>query len=296
MLESGDWVKLSVIEPIEGLFISHQYTSIESIRLRAIMCRGGAMVGATISQYEILEELGQGGMGLVYKARDTKLRRLVALKFLPTDLTRDAKARERLMNEALVASSLDHANICTVHEINETADDQMFICMAYYPGQTLQQLIESSAAGIKSRRAIHIAKEMASGLARAHEAGIVHRDIKPSNIIITDHDEVKIIDFGIAKLKGRLDTTLTGATLGTVAYMSPEQVEGETVDHRTDIWSLAVVLVEMLTGCRLFRGEHDTAVQYSIVHEPVDHLLNKVAEIHPRLIYILRQALAKDVR
>lgn len=152
------------------------------------------MIGQTIAHYKIFEKLGEGGMGVVYKAQDTKLNRTVALKFLPADLTHDAEAVNRFMNETQAASALDHANICTIHEISETAEGQLFIVMAYYPGETLQQKIKSGPLPIKE--ALNIATQVAQGLERAHEAGIAHRDIKPSNLVVTPRREIKIIDFG----------------------------------------------------------------------------------------------------
>ena len=223
------------------------------------------MIGRTVSHYKILEQLGQGGMGVVYKALDTKLNRTVALKFLPQDLTREQETIGRFINEAQAASALDHVNICTVHEINETEDGQMYIVMAYYAGETLEKKVTSGQLSVDN--AIDIAMQTAQGLERAHEAGIVHRDIKPSNLIITPRGEVKIIDFGLAKLTGQSRLTKSGSALGTVAYMSPEQVQGKPVDQRADIWSLGVVLHEMLTGQLPFRGENEAVTMYSIMNE-----------------------------
>ncbi|MGH7595744.1 MAG: serine/threonine-protein kinase [bacterium] len=177
------------------------------------------MIGQTISHYKILKKLGGGGMGVVYKAEDAKLKRHVALKFLPFDLTRDDEAKERFVHEAQAASALDHPNICTIYEIDESQDGQMFIAMAYYEGETLKKRVASGQLSVTS--SIDIAVQIAQGLARAHEAGITHRDIKPANVMITTRGEVKIVDFGLAKLAGRTKLTKSGATLGTVAYMSP---------------------------------------------------------------------------
>jgi serine/threonine-protein kinase len=204
------------------------------------------MLGKTISHYKILEKLGEGGMGVVYKARDTRLDRFVALKFLPPHLSTDEEAKQRFITEAKAASSLDHPNIATVYEINETDAGQMYIAMAYYDGGSLREKVGSGQFSVNS--AVDIASQIAAGLARAHEAGIIHRDIKPANIIITKRSEVKIIDFGLAKLRGQARLAKTGTTMGTVAYMSPEQIQGESVDLRTDLWSLGVVIYEMLTG------------------------------------------------
>ena len=204
------------------------------------------MEGERLSHYEILERLGGGGMGVVYKALDTKLNRHVALKFLPPELTRDDEARTRFIQEAQAASALDHPNICTIHEIDSTPEGQMFIAMAFCDGATLKKRIEQGPLLIDE--ALDIAIQVAQGLVKAHQAGIVHRDIKPANVMLTKDGFVKIVDFGIAKLLGVTGPTKVGSTLGTVAYMSPEQVAGEDVDPRTDVWALGAVLYEMLTG------------------------------------------------
>jgi serine/threonine protein kinase len=204
------------------------------------------MIGQTISHYKILEKLGGGGMGVVYKAEDTKLKRLVALKFLPTELTHDEEAKVRFVHEAQAASALDHPNICNIHEIDETDDGRIFICMAYYEGETLKEKIERGPLPID--QTLDLTLQIAQGLAKAHEHGITHRDIKPANVMITKDGIAKIVDFGLAKLAGQSRLTQTGSTLGTMAYMSPEQARAEVVDHRTDIWALGVVLYEMLTG------------------------------------------------
>src|SRR5512136_2574522 len=189
-------------------------------------------------------------MGVVYKAEDTRLRRTVALKFLPPDLTRDPEAKERFIHEAQAASALQHSNICVVYDIDETPDGQMFISMEYLDGETLKKKIERGP--LKIEEAIDVAIQVAQGLTKAHEHGIVHRDIKPANIMITTDGVAKIVDFGLAKLSGQTMLTKAGATLGTAAYMSPEQARGEPADHRTDIWSLGIVLYEMVTGRRPF--------------------------------------------
>jgi eukaryotic-like serine/threonine-protein kinase len=250
------------------------------------------VIGKTIAHYKILEKLGEGGMGVVYKAEDTKLKRHVALKFLPFELTRDPEARERFTHEAQAASSLDHPNICTVHEICETEDGQIFIATAFYEGETLEKRIERGR--LEVAEAVDIAIHVAQGLGRAHEAGIVHRDIKPANIMITNRGDVKIVDFGLAKLAGQAKLTMIGSTVGTVAYMSPEQVQGQEVDHRTDIWSLGIVLYEMLTGRLPFKGEHEAALLYSIVHEEPLALSSLRSDIPAPVSLAISRALQKD--
>jgi len=250
------------------------------------------MIGQTISHYRILEKLGGGGMGVVYKAHDLKLDRDVALKFLPPELTLDAQAKERFVHEAKAASSLDHNNICTVYDVDESVDGQMFIAMACYEGETLKSRIAKGRLRIED--ATGIAIQIAQGLAKAHEGGIVHRDIKPANIMITRDVVVKIVDFGLAKLSSATKITKTGSTLGTVAYMSPEQLQGGDVDARADIFSLGVVLYEMLTGKTPFRGDHEAALMYSIVAEEPEPLQHYIADVPSELIHILGRALEKS--
>ena len=249
------------------------------------------MIGKTISHYKIVEELGRGGMGVVYKAEDTKLKRTVALKFLPPDLTRDPKAKQRFIHEAQAASSLDHNNVCTIYEIDETEEGQTFIVMACYEGEILKDKIQKGP--LKIEEAIDIAIQIAQGLEKAHKKGIVHRDIKPANIFIADDGIVKILDFGLVKLAGPTQLTKTGTALGTVAYMSPEQAKGEKVDHRSDIWSLGVVLYEMLTGQLPFKGEYEQAVVYSILNEEPPSILDLQKGIPTELGQIVEKTLVK---
>ena len=202
------------------------------------------MIDRTISHYKILFELGRGGMGVVYKAEDLKLRRLVALKFLPVKELGGKDEEARFLCEAQAAAALNHPNICTIHEIDQ-ADGESFIAMEYVEGQSIRDKIESRP--LKLDEALDIAVQAGQGLQVAHEEGVVHRDIKSSNIMVTRRGQVKIMDFGLAQLSDRTRLTETGTTLGTPAYMSPEQALGEKVDHRSDIWSLGVVLYEMLT-------------------------------------------------
>lgn len=223
------------------------------------------MIGQTISHYKILEQLGEGGMGVVCRAEDVALKREVAIKFLPPHLTQDPIIKKRFIQEAQAASSLDHANICTIHEIGETENGQTFIVMACYEGETLREKIDLGPLSVNET--LKIAKQIARGLVSAHEKGIVHRDLKPSNIFLTPDGTVKIIDFGLAKLTGLNQMTREGTTLGTAAYMSPEQASGGKVDQRSDIWSLGVVLYEMITGLRPFQGDYEQAVLYAILNE-----------------------------
>jgi len=226
------------------------------------------LIGKTISRYKILEEIGSGSMGIVYKAEDIELKRFVALKFLPPELVRDKDFRERFINEAQAASALDHSNICIIYEINKTDDGQLFIVMAYYEGETLKEKIKRE--DLETSEIINIITQVADGLARAHESGIIHRDIKPANIIITKRGEVKIVDFGLAKATGQGKITKTGSPLGTVSYMSPEQAKGQQIDQRTDIWSLGILLYELVTKQVPFKGENAHSILYSILNdEPV---------------------------
>jgi non-specific serine/threonine protein kinase len=249
------------------------------------------MIGQTISRYKILEKLGEGGMGVVYKAEDTKLKRTVAIKFLPPGLTRDPEAKERFLHEAQAAAALEHQHICNIYEIDET-EDQIFIVMSCFEGQTLKEKID--AGPLKIDEALKIAVQAAEGLQAAHEKEIVHRDIKSANIMVTGKGQTKIMDFGLAKLKGQTKITKEGSTLGTAAYMSPEQARGADVDHRTDIWSLGVVLYEMITGQLPFKGEYEAAVFYSIMNEQPEPLTALRTGVPMELERIINKALSKD--
>jgi serine/threonine protein kinase len=250
------------------------------------------MIGKIISHYRILEKLGEGGMGVIYKAEDTKLKRHVALKFLPTNLTAEEEAKERFIQEAQAASTLDHPNICTIYEINETAEGQMFIAMAYYGGETLKNKIAIRQLAVST--AVEITQQIGKGLAKAHQHCINHRDIKPANIIVTNDELVKILDFGLAKLAGTKPITKPGTMLGTIAYMSPEQILGGEVVQRTDVWSLGVVMYEMLTGKLPFQDEYDQAIVYSILHEMPESISKFRPEISSDLEQIIVRALIKD--
>ncbi|MEE9190000.1 MAG: serine/threonine-protein kinase, partial [Candidatus Neomarinimicrobiota bacterium] len=248
------------------------------------------MIGKTISHYKILEKLGEGGMGDVYKAEDTNLDRIVALKFLPLETTRDKDMKTRFIHEAKAASALDHPNICAIHEIDETKEGQLFICMGYYEGKTVEEKIKRGPLEI--HEALDITIQIAQGLDKAHQSKIVHRDIKSANIIITTDGIVKIVDFGIAKLAGQTSVTKDGTSLGTASYMSPEQTLGKEVDHRTDIWSIGVVLYEMLTGLQPFQGDYEQAVVYSIMNEEPKPLTGLRTGIPVELERIVNKALA----
>jgi serine/threonine protein kinase/tetratricopeptide (TPR) repeat protein len=253
---------------------------------------GESMIDRTISHYKILEKIGSGGMGVVYKAEDTRLERTVALKFLPEYLTRDDVAKKRFIKEAKTASSLDHPNVCTIHEIDETDEGQLFIAMACYEGETLRERIERGQLSVDE--ALSITIQVAQGLTKAHEHRILHRDIKPGNIFITKDGQVKILDFGLAKLAGETRITKEGTTGGTIAYMSPEQAQGKDVDTSTDIWSLGVVLYEMLTGKLPFKGENWKVTLYSIIHTKPESIRRLRSDVPIALEQILDLMMQKD--
>ena len=253
---------------------------------------GFEMISGTILHYEILEKLGEGGMGEVYKARDTKLDRFVALKFLPSNLVATEADKARFIMEAKAASALNHPNICTIFDIHE-ADGNLFIVMEYVDGETLR----SKKQSFSTKQVIDIGSQAADGLAEAHEKGIVHRDIKPENLMITKNGNVKIMDFGLAKLNSPTEAsrlTKAGTTLGTVGYMSPEQVQGQDVDHRSDIFSLGVVLYELLSGESPFKGVHETAIMYEIVNVDPEPVSARKEGIDPELDRIIFECLEKD--
>jgi len=249
------------------------------------------MIGQTISHYQIIQKLGGGGMGVVYKARDTRLDRFVALKFLPSQLTKDVEAKDRLIHEARAASSLDHPNICTIYEISETGEGQLFICMAYYNGETLENIIKQHPLRVEN--AVDIAMQIGQGLAKAHREGIVHRDIKPANVMITPEGIAKIVDFGLAKI-GDAPLTKMAAVIGTASYMAPEQINGSKGDERTDIWALGVMLYEMLTGQVPFQGSYEQAVMYSILNAEPEAIQSLRSGIPDELIQVVQTALQKN--
>jgi serine/threonine protein kinase len=255
------------------------------------------MIGTTVSHYKILEKLGEGGMGVVFKAEDLKLQRVVALKFLPHGLEAHEPERARFLQEARSAALLNHPNICTIHDIAE-AEGQQFIVMEYVEGKTLGEKTQSGdrdrGSGIRVGEAIGYAIQIAEALQEAHSHGIVHRDVKADNIMVNMKDQVKVMDFGLAKLKGSMKLTKTSSTIGTLAYMAPEQIEGKEVDARSDIFSFGILLYEMLTGHLPFRGEHEAAMVYSIMNEEPESLQHYLPDAPSELLHILNRSLEKE--
>jgi len=250
------------------------------------------MIGKTISHYKILEKLGEGGMGVVYKARDTKLDRIVALKFLPKHLLCDNEAKTRFELEAKAASALNHTNITTIYEIDEV-EGECFISMEYIQGKSIKELIGERE--FSQEEILKIATQIAEGLNVAHKKDIVHRDIKSDNIMLTEDGQVKIMDFGLSKLRGVTQLTKVGTTLGTVQYMSPEQAQGKEIDHRSDIFSFGVVLYEMATGQLPFKGEYEQAVIYSILNEEPEAMTSLRSRLPREFDIIANKALAKNL-
>ena len=249
------------------------------------------MIGQTISHYRITEKLGEGGMGVVYKAEDTKLDRPVALKFLAAHLVSDEDVRKRFEREAKAAAALNHPNICTVHEIDEF-EGKTFIAMAFLEGEGLDKKIE--AGPLKLKDALDVAIQTAKGLQAAHGKGIVHRDIKPANLMVGPEGHVTIMDFGLAQLADRSKLTRLDETMGTVTYMSPEQTYGADIDHRSDVWSLGVVIYEMVTGQQPFKGHYDKAVMYSITSEQPEPMTGLRTGVPMELEWLVGKCLAKE--
>ena len=247
--------------------------------------------GTMVSHYRIVEKIGAGGMGEVYLAEDTELNRKVALKFLPPDLCRDADCRARFKREAQAAAKLSHPNIVTIYEVAEF-HDRPYIVMEYLPGKSLKEIIRSGDMPLG--KAIDLAVQIGEGLDAAHRAGVVHRDVKPANIVIGDDGRARILDFGLATIRGTERLTQTGSTVGTLGYMSPEQTRGEEVDQRSDIFSFGVILYEMITGRLPFHGEHEAAILYAIGYEEPEPLARYKTGVPDELQRIVSKTLAKS--
>lgn len=246
-----------------------------------------------LSHYALGERIGGGGMGVIHRARDPRLGRDVAVKFLTQRLTGNEQAKERFLQEARAASAIDHPNICTIYEIDETEDGDLYLVMAFYQGETVAERLRRHGP-LPVDEALDVTRQVLTGLARAHEAGIVHRDIKPGNLMLTPYDEVKILDFGLAKLTGHLDLTQTGMVHGTAAYMSPEQAQGRKADHRSDIWSTGVVLYEMLAGRAPFQGTSPPAILYAVVNEEQEPLSMLRDDVPSEVDAVVAAALQKE--
>jgi serine/threonine protein kinase/dienelactone hydrolase len=256
------------------------------------------MIGRTILHYKIIEKLGEGGMGIVYLAEDTKLKRHVAIKFFPGHVAGNSDERERFKIEAQAAAALNHPNIATIHAIEET-EDQIFIVMEYIDGQDLKSIVRESrpeGSPLPVDTILDYIDQISSGLQAAHEKGIIHRDIKSANIMVTDKGKIKIMDFGLARFTGTAHVTQKGTTLGTAAYMSPEQARGDEVDERSDIWSLGVVFYEMLSGKLPFKGTYEQAVIYAILNEEQESLNTLNPGIDEQTVNIVKRTLTKDVK
>ncbi|MBI4429365.1 MAG: serine/threonine protein kinase, partial [Ignavibacteriales bacterium] len=249
------------------------------------------MIVQNIYNYKILEKLGEGVMCVVYKAEYIKLKRIVALKFLPQHLTKTEEEQARFLQEAQAAATINHPNVCAIHTIEEHGGQQ-FIDMEYVDGETLRNKLHASQ--LKTGDAIAYALQIGDALQEAHSKGIVHRDVKPENMMVNSKNQIKVMDFGLAKLKGSLKLTRTSSTVGTLAYMAPEQIQGGEVDSKSDIFSFGIMLFEMLAGHSPFRGEHEAAMVYSIVNEDPDSLTKYLPDASSELTHILGRALEKD--
>ena len=241
--------------------------------------------------YKVVGKIGMGGMGIVYQAVDSRLDRRVAVKCLSPQLSMDENLRKRFVTEARAVSRLDHPNICVIFDIGETPDKQMYFTMPYYEGDTLKQRIKSGT--LSANEVLSIATQIGEGLVAAHNQKILHRDIKPANIMLTKEGGLRILDFGVAKISG-VENTGTGAALGTVAYMSPEQLKGDEVDKRTDIWSLGVILYEMFAGKRPFKGKYTHDIMYSVMHDELEDITNLLPDAPNLLHDIIQRGLDRD--
>jgi Tol biopolymer transport system component/tRNA A-37 threonylcarbamoyl transferase component Bud32 len=252
------------------------------------------MIGKIISYYKICEKLGEGGMGVVYKAEDTKLKRIVALKFLLQHLTAIETDKARFLQEAQAASAINHPNVCVIHDIQEY-EGQQFIVMEYVEGKTLREIISNTLPHVLNLKEVtDYAIQIAEALEAAHEQSIIHRDIKSENIMLNTKNQIKVMDFGLAKLKGSLKLTKTSSTLGTVAYMSPEQIQGQEVDARSDIFSFGVLLYEMLTGQLPFKGDYEAAMTYAIVNEAPEPVQKYRPDLSSEFLHVINRALEKE--
>ena len=252
------------------------------------------MIGEKILHYEIKEKLGEGGMGVVYLAEDTKLKRQVAIKFLPQHIAVNSEERERFKLEAQAAAALNHPNISHIYAIEEVEDDT-FIVMEYIDGNELKSIVGAHRnVPLQIDEIIDQAIQIAEGLQAAHEKQIVHRDIKSANIMLTEKGRIKIMDFGLAKVRGVAQVTKQGTTLGTTTYMSPEQAQGNEVDHRTDIWSFGIVLYEMITGKLPFKGDYEQAVIYAIINDQQESISKLRPDTSPEIEHIVNKSLEKD--
>src|SRR5580704_7732003 len=249
------------------------------------------MIGSTISHYRVVERLGRGAMGLVFKAQDLRLERPVAIKFISREVALNPDQRTRFEREARTASLLDHANICTIHEFGETPEGELYIVMGFCPGENLRTRLERGPLPVK--QAVNIAEQIALGLAKAHSMGVVHRDIKPANIMLLPDGMVKIVDFGLAKLPRDIGLTNTGGVVGTVPYMSPEQLRGDPLDRRTDIWSWGVTLYEMLAGDRPFESGTEATVMRRIMDVEPPSLAARRPDVPLALDRLVLQTLHK---
>ena len=252
------------------------------------------LIGRTISHYKIFEKLGEGGLGVVYKAKDTKLKRFVALKFLPPHVTREQTDRARFLQEAQAAAALNHANVCTIHEIHDEGEHP-FIVMEHVEGATLRKLIRDAGdSPIPMETVLEVVLQIGEALYTAHDKGVVHRDVKSENIMVSDTGQVKVMDFGLARVYGSERLTKSSSTIGTVAYMSPERIQGQEVDARSDIFSFGVVLYEMLAGRLPFTGEYESSMMYAIVNEEPEPIQKYRSGLSSEMMHVLNRALEKQ--